>query len=139
MGTLGQMGIWNKWALGACRDWDKWTFGEIGTLRQMGTLGPMSIGASGYWNKWIFGEMSTLRRMGTLGPMSIAASGHSRQMSTWGKWAPGKMGIRVNEHQGKWAFETNGHFGANAGYLESMSIGASGHWGQMGTWRKWAL
>ena len=31
----------------------------------------------------------------------------------------------------------NGYFGAN-GHLGPMSIGASGHWGQMlGTWGKW--
>ena len=45
--TLGQMGIWDKWALVACGDWDRWTFGEMGTSGQMGTLGPMNIGALG--------------------------------------------------------------------------------------------
>ena len=46
--------IWDKWALEACGNWDKWAFGEMSTLGQMGTLGPMSIGASRHW-----GQMGT--------------------------------------------------------------------------------
>ena len=36
MSTLGPMGIWDKWALRACGDRDKWIFGGKGTLEQRG-------------------------------------------------------------------------------------------------------
>ena len=45
-GQLGQMGIWNKWALEACGNWDKWT-----NMGQMGTLGPIDIGEMGTQDK----------------------------------------------------------------------------------------
>ena len=57
--------IWDKWALRACGDCDKWTFGVMGTLGQMGTLGPMSIGASGRWG-----------HIGHLGKMGIRENKH---------------------------------------------------------------
>ena len=63
MSTLGQMGIWDKWALRASGYWDKWTFGEKGTLGQRGVLGPMSIGTNGHlgkravWSKWANKQM----------------------------------------------------------------------------------
>ena len=100
--------------------------------------------------------------------MGIGASGHWGQMSTWGKWAPGKMSYRANEylqqmgtlehnghlgtdrHWSKWALEKNGHLGQmgtrkNEHHQNKFAIAANGHFGangQFGTdghWSKWAL
>ena len=90
-----------EWVWGACGDWGKWTF------KEMGTLGPMSIGANGHRGQ-----------MGTLETMGIGASEHY-----WGRIGTlGQMGSRKNEHLGKWAFGENVHFGGNK-YL--------GHWGTL--------
>ena len=70
----------------------------------------------GTWGKWAVGKMRT------------KANRQLGQMGIWDKWALGHVGTRTNGHLG------NGHFGAN-GHLRPMSIGVSGHWGQMlGTW-----
>ena len=79
------MGICDKWALRACGDLGKWTFGVKDTLGQMDVLGPMSIEANGHW-----------------GPMG-----------TWDKWGPGKISTRANgqlgqmDFGGKWVYGTN--------------------------------
>ena len=110
MGTLGQMGIWNKWALRTCGCWSKWTFGEMGTLGQMGALGPMSI----------------------------AASKHHGQMGTWKKCAPEKMSTRAMGNWGKWALCGKWIFGTN-GRWEHVGTGTIAHLGEWALWGKWAL
>ena len=101
--------------------------GANGHLRKMGAILRVTDHC-----KWVFGALNWAKRK-LLRLMGVGTSRHWGQMSTWVKWAPGKMSNRANGYlQQMGTLELNGHLGTD-GHWSKLALGKNGHLGQMGT------